>query len=808
MKHAELIAKMTLEEKASFVTGKDFWQTKDFPHHGIPSAFCADGPHGIRKQAAAADHLGLNASIPATCFPTAATMANSWNDELGEEMGVALGEEAASQKVNVLLGPGTNTKRDPHCGRNFEYFSEDPYLAGKMAASYIRGIQQHGSSACVKHFACNNVEKRRMVNDSVVDERALREIYLTQFEIAIKEGIPGAIMSSYNKLNGEFTNENFHLLKEILRDEWGFKGVIITDWAGCNSRVDGIKCGNELEMPSCLYGIDDIIKAVKDGSLDEADLDVCVDRLLTLVETTHEKVSVHPTTFDVDAHHDIAVRCAEESIVLLKNNGVLPLDGGKISIIGDFAFDPRYQGAGSSVVNPTKLDKVISKADKKGLEGVACNYGLDLVGATRGFNRYGKKSNGRAKSAVKLANSGDVVLYFAGLDEVTEAEGLDRSDLKIPQNQIDLYNQLKATGKKIVVVLSCGSAVETDWCKDADAVVYQCLSGQAGAKALFNILTGKTNPSGKLAETFPVKEGDAASERYPSRTMTTEYRESLFVGYRYYDSANAPVSYPFGYGLSYTTFEYSDLAISQDGVTLKVTNTGKRDGKEVVQLYVGKKQSEIFRPSKELKGFKKVFVKAGESVLVTIPFDDKTFRYFNVKTNKWEIEEGDYQIYVSAAINDVRLEGEIHKAGTTDVAPYDKALLPSYFNKDVVAISDEEFKALLGKDLPNPEHEFINKRKTRIIAHENCTVEDLRYAKGWTGRAFSGVIRFVIGCCRVFGMRTTANTLVMGVLHQPLRGVAKFGGMSRRMLEGLITMFNGKFFKGLGMLITKGKGDK
>ena len=799
MKHDEVISKMTLRQKADFVTGKDFWQTQDYADLDIPSAFCSDGPHGIRKQAAAADHLGLNASIPATCYPTAATMANSWNDELGEMMGEHLGQEAAVQRVNVLLGPGANIKRVPQCGRNFEYFSEDPYLAGKMAASYIRGIQKNGISACVKHFAGNNIETRRMVNNSVIDERTLREIYLTQFEMAVKEGGTKSIMTSYNLVNGEFANENKHLLVDILRGEWGYEGAVITDWAGCNDRVEGIRCGSDLEMPSCRYGADDVVKAVEDGSLKMEELDACVDRLLSLVEVTHEGLRVAPDKFDEEKHHQIAQACAEESIVLLENKGALPLNKTeRVAIIGDFAFNPRYQGAGSSVVNPTKLDTVSELADKSG---------LNVIGMEKGFNRYGKKKNGLKKKALKLAAEADTVLYFAGLDEITEAEGLDRSSLSISQNQIDLYNELKATGKKVVVCLSCGSAVETAPFKDADGLVYMCLSGQAGAMAVLNIVSGKVCPSGKMAETFPVKVGDSAGEHYPSNKVTTEYREGPFVGYRYYQSAGVEVSYPFGYGLSYTSFEYSDLNVTENGVSLKVKNTGDVDGKEIIQLYVGKEDTEIIRPKMELKGFKKVMVKAGEEVEVSIGFDDKTFRYFNVKTNGWEVEGGTYQIYVGASSQDIRLKGEVVREGTTEVSPYDdRAKLACYFNKDLLNVDDEAFSAIIGGPIPKTQFDFYKKKRMKI--HENCTVEDLRYSPGWVGRTFSWAIRFVIGLLRAFGSNNNANTLVMGVLNQPVRGVAKFGGMSRRQMEGLLTMFNGKFFKGLKMFLSKEKKNK
>ena len=835
MDKQKILESMSLEDKAAFLTGKDFWQSKDFPELGVPSLFLSDGPHGLRKQAAAADHLGLNASIPATCFPTAAAMANSWNEELGEQMGEALGEESAALKVNMLLGPGTCMKRNPRCGRNFEYFSEDPYLAGKMAASYIRGIQANGTSACVKHFAANNQEERRMASDSVMDERTLREIYLTAFEIAVKEGKTKSIMSAYNRVNGTYSNENVHLLREILRDEWGYKGVIVSDWAGSNDRVEAVKAGSDLEMPSCRYGADDVIKAVNDGTLDIAYVDECVMRLLDLVESTTKEDKKGKDGFDVQAHNALAKKCAEDSIVLLKNDGLLPLnDNKKIAVIGDFAENPRYQGAGSSIVNPTLLSRFVDNIsgvkvkdapkNKKYKQGVGTapdaeipvvetivedlnDYNLNVIGYEKGFDRYGKKKDKLANKAVELANKADVVLLFLGLDEVSEAEGLDREHIKINDNQIELYKALKATGKKIAVVLSCGSSVELGFLEDTDALVYACLSGQACADAVLNVITGKVNPSGKLAETFPVKYEDCSTAKYfPGKKNTAEYREGLFIGYRYYDTASVKVEYPFGFGLSYTKFDYKDIEADDKGVYFTVTNVGDREGAEISQLYVGKKDTKIIRPAKELKGFAKTYLAAGESKKVFIPFDDKTFRYFNVKTNKWEVEGGEYQLYVGASLVDIRLGTYIEKQGTTSVMPYDMSKLPSYASGNVKDVSDEEFKELLGRDIPDPEYNFY--KKNRMVIHENCTISDLRYSKRWVGRFFSWVIRAVIAMCKFFGNRTLANTLVMGMLHQPVRGLAKFGGLSRRQMEALLLMFNGHFWKGVGQFFSKEKKEK
>ena len=790
-KHQDILDQLTLEEKASLVSGKDFWQTVNIDRLNIPSAFLSDGPHGVRRQAAAADHLGLNASIPATCYPTAATMANSWDPELGEGLGKRLGQEAAVQKVNVLLGPGVNMKRNPLCGRNFEYFSEDPYLAGKMAASYVRGIQSNGISACLKHFACNDQEENRMTLDSVLDERTFREIYLTAFEIAVKEGKTKSIMSSYNLINGTYANENEHLLVDILRKEWGYKGLVVTDWGGNNDGVKSLKCGNQLEMPGTPDRPEEVIKAIQNGELEESVLDDNVDTLLDIVfDTMKNCVNKAPEKFDVEEHHSYAQKCAEESAVLLKNNNVLPLrKKEKVAFIGDFLFKPRYQGAGSSIVNPTKLDstdKLLNDLD------------LEVVEACKGFHRYGKKKKKLLKEALDVASKASTVVLYLGLDEVTEAEGLDRANMHLENNQLQLIQEIKKLNKKIVVVLSCGSAVEMPFIDDVDAILHCYLNGQAGALATLNILSGKVNPSGKLSETLPVKYEDvASSDNFPSHTRTIEYREAYGIGYRYFEKANVKPAFPFGFGLSYTTFEYSDLKVNEGGVTFKIKNTGNVDGKEIAQLYVGLEESEIVRPVKELKGFVKVLLKAGESKEVSIPFDDKTFRYFNVKTNKWEVEKGTYQIYVGSSSRDILLEGKINQAGSNAPAPYDKELLPNYSVGNLRNIPDEEFKALLGHDIPDGSLPFY--KKNRLVVDYNTTMSELRYAKRWIGRFVGKAIPWFVRVLKRFGKRELANTLVMGVVHQPMRGLSRFsgGGMRMSQLDGLIMIFNGHFFKGL-----------
>lgn len=792
MKYKQLINKMTLEEKVSLMSGKDFWQTQEIECLGIKNMFLADGPHGIRKQTAAADHLGLNPSEPATCFPTAATVSNSWNEDLAEKIGEYLGEEAVAQKVNVLLGPGINMKRNPLCGRNFEYFSEDPYLAGKLAAGYIRGIQSHGISACVKHFAVNNQEERRMVIDTIVDERTLREIYLTAFEIAIKEGKTKTVMSSYNKLNGTYTNENIHLMKEILRDEWGFNGCVVTDWGGCNDRVEGLIAGNELEMPTTDGETNrDIINAIRSGRIKEEVLDECVDRLLELIFETTEALESSQIKINNKKHHEMAQKAAEESIVLLKNEDkILPIkEGKKVAVIGDFAKEPRYQGAGSSVVNPTSIDNTI---------GCIKEFGISYIGYEQGFNRYGKKDKKKIDNACSLAKEADIVLLYIGLDEVTEAEGLDRQDMKIPQNQIDLLNELYEVNKNIVVILSCGSAVEMPWINKVKGLLHSYLSGQAGAKAILRVLTGEVNPSGKLAETYPLKYEDTSSfKNFPGKEVSVEYREGIYIGYRYYDTIDKDVLFPFGYGLSYTNFEYSDIRVNNSEVSFKIKNIGKVSGKEVAQLYVGCKSKEIFRPKKELKGFIKIPLNSGEEKEVTIPFDDKTFRYFNVKTNKWEVESAEYEIMIGASSKDIRLTDTISIEGTNAELPYNKSELQSYYSGNVYDVNLNEFEKLLGKKVPNSKWD-----RTKDIGY-NDTIAQCQYAKGLFARFAYKMISFAHWFLIKIGKRDTANMIMMSVYHMPFRGVSRMTGgiINIPMLDGMLIIVNGHFFKGLAHLL-------
>ncbi len=772
---------MTLEEKAAFLSGKNEWQTRDIIRLDIPSIFLSDGPHGVRKQEGAGDHLGLNPSCPATCFPAASTIANSWNEELGCEIGRALGEEACALGVNVLLGPGLNMKRSPLCGRNFEYFSEDPYLAGKMAAAYIRGIQSKGVYACPKHFAVNNQEFRRMAMNSVVDERTLREIYLSGFEIAVKEGKPGAVMSSYNEVNGTYANENLHLLKEILRDEWGFEGFVVTDWGGSNDHVKGVKAGSDLEMPAPgLASARELVRAVEDGSLTEEELDVCVSRLLgAVMELRKAKAE---GGFDEIGHHELAKKAAADSAVLLKNEqGILPLAAGtKVAVIGDFAVEPRYQGAGSSAVNPTFVETIKKKIDSSK---------LSVVGTAPGYRRTGGADEALKEEALSLAEKADVVLYCFGLDELSESEGLDRVHMKLPQNQTELLKAIYEVNPNIVGLLSGGAAFETPWRDKCKAILHGYLYGQAGAGAIIELLTGKKNPSGKLAETYPLSLEDTPSyENFPGKMRNAEYREGIYIGYRYYDSAGVKTAYPFGYGLSYTEFLYSDLKITDKGASFMLSNIGGMDGAEIVQLYIGLPEADVFRPKKELKGFSKIYLKAGEKKRIFLPFDDKTFRYWNIESNSWETEGGVYDIMVAASIEDIRLKGELKVAGTGAKCPYRKEKMPSYYSGQIKNAGEEEFAGLLGYPVPSGEWEG----ELGI----NDALCQMYYAKSMPARLVYKALTRIKEKSEAKGK---PDLNILFIYNIPFRAIAKMtGGMvSMEMVEGIVTMVNGRFLKGI-----------
>ena len=786
MQSTELLLKeLTLEEKCALLSGAETFKTRGMPQHGIPQIWLSDGPHGLRKQAGESDHLGLNPSVPATCFPTASAVANSWDAALGEEIGAALGEEAAAQEVSVVLGPGLNMKRNPLCGRSFEYFSEDPYLAGKLAAGYIRGIQSKGVAACPKHFAVNSQETRRMASDSIVDERTLREIYLTGFEIAVKEGHPRSIMSSYNLVNGTYANENKHLLMEILRGEWGFDGAVITDWGGSNDHALGVKNGSTLEMPAPGGdSVRELLAAVESGKISESDIDARLSELLPLVFDTKAALDAAPREFDAAAHHALARRAAAESLVLLKNEGsLLPLAAGsKVAVIGDFAKNPRYQGAGSSMVNSTQVDVLLDKL---------IDSELNVIGYQQGFDRHGKPDAALQKSACELATQADTVILCMGLDEIAESEGLDRSNLRLAQNQVDLLQAVAAVNPKIVVVLYSGSVVETPWLDNCQALLYAALGGQAGAGAVADALIGKVNPCGKLAETWPLAYADVPSAAdFATRRKTVEYREGLYIGYRYFTTAEKAVRFPFGYGMSYTTFAYSDMAADEQGVSLTVTNTGSVAGTEIVQLYIAKKNGELFRPAKELKGFARVTLAPGEKQRITIMLDDKAFRFWNVKANRWEIEGGEYELLVGASVEDIRLCEKISVHGTATVHPYEDVDLDCYYKGDVLHVSDADFEKLLGHPIPNG----------KTIIDRNLTLGELNHARSPLGWLVWLVLTILLD---VSYKRGKPDLNILFQYNMPLRALAKMtnGAISMGMVDGIVMELQGFWILGLVRVI-------
>ena len=662
-----IIREMTLEEKAGMCSGKDFWHLKGVERLGIPEVMVSDGPHGLRKQAAEADHLGLNESIKAVCFPTACATACSFDRDLLEEMGECIGDECQAEDLSVILGPAVNIKRSPLCGRNFEYFSEDPYLASQMAAAHIKGVQSKNVGTSIKHFAANNQEHRRMSCSSEVDERTLREIYLAAFETAIKESKPDTVMCSYNRINGEFASENHWLLTEVLRDEWGFDGYVMSDWGAVNDRVKGLKAGLELEMPASGGTTDkEIVEAVKNGELDEAVLDRAVERILNIVFKFAD--NRQEGKFDKEEDHKLAAKIEAESMVLLKNEGVLPLptQGKKIAFIGKFAEAPRFQGGGSSHINSFKITGALEAAKEVAQVTYAQGYDIkeDVI------------DQDMLNQAVETAKEADVAVIFAGLPDAFESEGYDRSHMRMPQCQNTLISEIAKVQENVVVVLHNGSPVEMPWADEVKGILEAYLGGQAVGQAEVDVLFGKANPCGKLAETIPYKLADNPSYlNFPGDGQTVEYNEGIFVGYRYYDTKEMPVRYPFGYGLSYTTFEYSDLQLSADRikdtdtlkVTLKVKNTGDRAGKEIVQLYVADKTGAACRPVKELKNFVKVELQPQEEKTVEMELDKRSFAWYNTQIHDWYAASGEYEILAAASSRDIRLKKTVYVESTIEL---------------------------------------------------------------------------------------------------------------------------------------------
>ncbi len=798
IKNQDLLNQLTLEEKVGICSGKDFWNLKAVPKLDIPEIMITDGPHGLRKKNPEGTQANLSDSVPTTAFPTAATTACSWDPELIYEMGVALGEECLQEKVSVILGPGVNMKRSPLCGRNFEYFSEDPLLAGEIAAGWINGVQSLDVGTSIKHFAANSQETRRMAVDSVVDERTLREIYLPAFEIAVKKAQPWTVMNAYNKLNGTYCSENKHLQEEILRDDWGFKGIVVTDWGAANDRVQGMLNGNELEMPSSGgYNDAKVISAVKNGSLDEAVVDKRADAMLSLMLKSKAALK-DGYTYDKDAHNDLAAKIASQSMVLLKNEGgLLPLAADKkIAVIGEMARAPRYQGAGSSILNPPRLTDAF-----EGLEacGVKASYAPG----------YDKKKDVVSETMVadarKVAADADIVLLFIGLTEEYESEGYDRKHMNLPKSHNNLVEEIVKVNENVVVVLSGGSPVTMPWIGSVKAVLNGYLGGQASGTAIAEILTGKVNPSGKLAETYPLSLEDVpCAKYYPGTELLAEHTESVYIGYRYYDSAKKDVLFPFGFGLSYTNFEYSDLKLSADSIkdtdtltlTYKIKNVGSVDGAEISQIYVSDKESTIYRPAKELRAFNKVFLKAGEEKEITIELSKRAFAYYNVNINDWHVESGEFDILVGASSRDIKLSSTVNVQSTVDaVVPDYRQSAPSYYSVDVQAIPDSEFEAILGHAIP------VRQLDTTMKLTFANSLGDAKHTK-WGGR-INNLINKVMDMA--FKPDDPNGGMIKAMaLEIPIKNfiTMSMGVFSEDMANGLLLILNGDGAgKGLGKIL-------
>ncbi len=799
----EIVNRLTLQEKASLCSGEDYWHTKAIERLGLPSVMLTDGPHGLRKQKQSKDFSG--GSYEATCFPTASCLAASWDRDLLRRVGEALGEECLQEDVGVLLGPGANIKRSPLCGRNFEYFSEDPFLSGELAGALIQGVQSKGVGTSLKHFAVNNQESNRMTIDAFVDERAMREIYLAGFERAVKKAGPRTVMCAYNKVNGTYASQNRLLLTQILREEWGYDGVVVSDWGAVSDRVAALKAGLDLEMPGVFPENDQaIVDAVRSGELDESVLDEAVARLIKLI-LQYKANKADGYRFDRDAHHRLVVEAACEGAVLLKNeDGILPLKKGmRIALIGEFAKHPRYQGAGSSMVNPWRLDNAYDQAMKlPNASDITYARGYDI--------RTDAPDRQLIEEACNAAKAADVAVILAGLTDDYESEGFDRTHMRMPPAHNVLIEEVARANPNVVVVLCNGAPVEMPWIGSARAVLELYLSGQGGGTALWKLLYGEVNPCGKLAETFPEKLEDCpATAWFPMGPKGVEYRESIYVGYRFYDKAGVKPLFPFGHGLSYTSFAYSDLVIEPEktdengilNISFRIRNTGSMTGKEIVQIYVRDVESTIFRPDKELKEFAKISLEPGEEKEVRFRLDRRAFAFYDTHSKSWQVESGEFEILVGASSRDIRLSGRVRIEGTGEVDPavWDKREpLPFYYHpKPGCNIPKQEFDALYGKPVVHPP---IHRKGTFT---PDSTINEIRQVLA--GRI---VYRILAAAARRMNRDTDEKTLrmIMQSLDEaPLRQLNQNTGgrIGKKMIEGLVLLCNGKRLKGLVKMLSR-----
>lgn len=799
-KAAEIVSQLTLSEKAALCSGKNFWYLKGIDRFDLPSIMVTDGPHGLRKQLTSADNLGINESVPAVCFPTAAATASSFDRDLAREIGKTIAEECRQEEVAVILGPGMNIKRSPLCGRNFEYFSEDPIVSGEIGAALIEGVQSENVGVSMKHYAVNNQEKRRMTSESVLDERTFREIYLKGFEIAVKKSKPWTVMCSYNRLFGEFASQSKFLLTDILRKEWGFEGLVVTDWGAVVDRVKGIQAGLDLEMPF-VSPINEqrVAAAVENGALDPALLDESAVHVVELILRSKER---QPYKYDAEKHHAVARNAAAQSAILLKNDvDILPITkNATAAIIGAFAKTPRYQGTGSSKINPIKLDNPLEELTALGLNTeYAAGYPLETDEIDPSL----------IQEACKVAEGKDVVLLFTGLPDRYESESFDRKNMSMPDNHVKLIEAVSQVNPHVVVILQGGSPMELPWADKVQAILMMYLGGEACGGASADLLLGVVNPSGRLAESWPIFLSDNPTyEYFPGYPLTVEYREGPFVGYRYYDTARKPVRYPFGFGLSYTSFEYSDLKVSSkklfenESLTIacKIRNTGKRTGKEVVQLYVAKKSSPIIRAEQELKGFTKVSLDSGESTMVEFTLSASDLAYYNLAQASWQVESGEYEIRVSASSRDHRLLETIVVTGSANLQlPDMHTVAPAYYDlSSGINVPDVQFEALLGRPIPARDRQ---KNWPHTI---NSTFTDIK--DKWLGRLILSIMSKQID--KMAGDSPDMKLMIENMLmDMPLRLLAMQGGdkggFNLVQIEGLVDMLNGKTFKGLSKLLNK-----
>ncbi len=760
---------MTLKDKIALCSGADFWQTKAMAQCGIPSLFMCDGPHGLRKQEEGADMLGINESRPATCFPTAVTTGMSWDVSLMERIGRAIGKEASACDVGLVLGPGANIKRDPRCGRNFEYISEDPYVTGKMAAGLIRGLQANGTAASLKHFACNQQENSRFNSDSILDERTLRELYLTGFEIAVKEGKPGTVMCSYPKINGIHASDNKELLTDILRTEWGFDGLVVTDWGAMNDRIEGFRAGCDLNMPGgSEYMEAEVLEAVQSGKLSEEAVNASALRSLELVFRERRKES-----FDREEHHALAREAAEAGAVLLKNaDDILPLKKNqKVTLIGHMAKEPRYQGAGSSHINPIRLVSAVDAMP-------GCSY-------APGCDEKGNTTESLIAEAVAAAKNADIPVLFVGLPGKYESEGFDRDTLQMPEGHLRLIAEVSKVNPNTVVVLTCGSVVECPWADSVKAILYMGLPGQAGGEAIANLLYGKVNPSGKLTESWPYSYADCPTAGCYG-TKDAQYREGIYVGYRYYDKAGISVRWPFGHGLSYTSFAYSDLQVDGDRVTVTVTNTGAVAGAEVVQLYIAAHTEGLHRPVRELKGFRKVFLQPGEAATMEFSLNDRSFAIWS---GGWKVPAGCYEIQVGT------LTAEIQKEGAKAPAPTWQS--GSWYEYPKGTPTQEAWETMLGRKYM----EIIPTKGQFTMDNSVMEMKDHSFIMKIMYKATESVIAKGFGGKKDYD-NPDFRMMMAASAGGPLRSMQISGGIKGGLFNGLLHMANGHPLRGIWTMIT------